>query len=132
MREHTKPIIVATWIGIIFNVWLTIIKGIGGIISGSRALIADALHSASDIAGYIVVLFAVKIANKPPDKEHPYGHGKAENIASIIVALLLVIVGIEIIFSSFKVFLVDMPKATGKQTVIILIISIVWNAFLFQ
>ena len=132
MREHTKPIIVATWIGIIVNVLLTIIKGIGGIISGSRALIADALHSASDIAGSIVVLFAVKIANKPPDKEHPYGHGKAENIASIIVALLLVIVGIEIIFSSFKVFLGEMPKAPGKLALIILIISIVMKEVLFQ
>src|SRR5699024_1286679 len=99
MREHTKPIIVATWIGIIVNVLLTIIKGIGGIISGSLSFIADALHSASDIAVYIVVLCAVKIVYKPPDKEHPYGHGNSENIASIIVALMLVIVGIEIIFT---------------------------------
>src|SRR5699024_10152669 len=102
MREHTKPIIVATWIGIIVHVLLTIIKGIVGIISGSRDLIADALHSASNIAGYIVALVPVRTANKPTDKEKPYGHGKAENIASIIVALLLVIVAIEIIFSSFK------------------------------
>src|SRR5699024_3285831 len=120
MREHTKPIIVATCIGIIGNDLLTIIKGIGSIISGSRSLIIDALHSSSDTTGSIVVLFAVKIANKPPDKEHPYGHGKAENIASIIVALLLVIVGIEIIFSSFKVFLGEMPKAPGKLALIIL------------
>src|SRR5699024_11564666 len=94
-------------------------------------LIADALHSASDIAGSIVVLFAVKIANKPPDKEHPYGHGKAENIASIIVALLLVIVGIEIIFSSFKVFLGEMPKAPGRLALIIFIISIVMKGIFF-
>src|SRR5699024_5519148 len=73
-----------------------------------------------------------KIANKPPDKEHPYGHGKAENIASIIVALLLVIVGIEIIFSSFKVFLREMPKAPRKLALIILIISIVMKEVLFQ
>src|SRR5699024_3699153 len=72
------------------------------------------------------------IANKPPDKEHPYGHGKAENIASIIVALLLVIVGIEIIFSSFKVFLGEIPKAPGKLALIILIISIVMKEVLFQ
>ena len=77
MRENARPIIIATWIGIIVNLLLTIFKGIGGVLSGSRALLADALHSASDIVGSIVVLFAVKIANKPPDEEHPYGHGKA-------------------------------------------------------
>src|SRR5690625_135663 len=86
MRKNTKSIIVATWVGIIVNILLTIIKTVGGIVSGSRALIADALHSASDIVGSIVILFAVKISVKPPDEEHPYGHGKAENIASIIIA----------------------------------------------
>src|SRR5690625_4275919 len=106
MKKNQHAIITATWIGIIANVLLTIVKAIGGFLSGSRALLADALHSASDIVGSIVVLFAVKIANKPPDEEHPYGHGKAENIASIIVALLLIVVGVEISISSIKIFLV--------------------------
>src|SRR5699024_10197131 len=90
------------------------------------------LHSASDIAGSIVVFFVLKIANKSPDKEHPYGHGIAENIAYIIVDLLLVFVGIHIIYSSFKVFLWEMSKASGKLALIILIISIVMNVVLFQ
>lgn len=132
MREHKESIIIATWVGIIVNILLTILKAIGGVISGSRALIADALHSASDIAGSIVVLFAVKIAHKPPDKEHPYGHGKAENIASIIVALLLILVGVEIIITSTKVFFGDIPKAPGKLALIILIISILMKEVLFQ
>src|SRR5690625_3820044 len=101
VREHTRPIIIATWVGIIINIFLAIIKAVGGIISGSRALIADALHSTTDIIGSVVILFAVKIANKPPDEEHPYGHGKAENIASIIVALLLIVVGVEIMDAMF-------------------------------
>src|SRR5699024_4959667 len=82
----------------------TIIKGVAGIIANSRALIADAVHSASDIISSVVILFGVKIAMKPPDQEHPYGHGKAENIASIIVALLLILVGVEISISSLKIF----------------------------
>ena len=131
MRENARPIIIATWIGIIVNLLLTIFKGIGGVLSGSRALLADALHSASDIVGSIVVLFAVKIANKPPDEEHPYGHGKAENIASIIVALLLVIVGIEISLSSIKVFFGDIPEAPGTLALFILITSIVVKEILF-
>lgn len=132
MRKNARAIIVATWVGIIVNILLTVLKGVGGFLSGSRALLADAAHSASDIVGSVVVLFAVKIANKPPDKEHPYGHGKAENIASIIVALLLILVGVEISISSIKVFLGATPTAPGKLALIILIISILIKEALFQ
>src|SRR5699024_5580362 len=106
--------------------------GIGGLIAGSKALLADALHSASDVAGSVVVLFAVKIAHKPPDKEHPYGHGKAENIASIIVSLLLIIVGIEISISSIKMFFGNVPVAPGNLAFIILVVSIRIKEVLFH
>lgn len=132
MKKSHQAIITATWVGIIVNVFLTIMKAVGGVLSGSRALIADALHSASDIVGSIVVLFAVRIASKPPDKEHPYGHGKAENIASIIIALLLIVVGVEIIISSGKIFFGSMPTAPSKLALIVLIISIVIKEILFQ
>lgn len=132
MRKNTRSIVIATWVGIIVNILLAIMKGIGGILSGSRALLADALHSASDIVSSVVILFAVTIANKPPDAEHPYGHGKAENIASIIVALLLIGVGIEISISSAKVFFGNMPQAPGKLALIIIIISILIKEALFQ
>lgn len=131
VREHTRPIIVATWVGIIINTFLAIIKAVGGIISGSRALIADALHSTTDIIGSVVILFAVKIANKPPDEEHPYGHGKAENIASIIVALLLIVVGVEISISSIKVFFGDVPQAPGAIAIYILVAAILIKEGLF-
>src|SRR5690625_1313042 len=124
LREHTRSIIIATWIGIIVNTLLTLLKGVGGFLSGSRALLADALHSASDIVGSVVILFAVKIANKPPDEEHPYGHGKAENVASIIVALLLIVVGIEISITSIKSFFGDHPKAPGMIALVIILVSI--------
>lgn len=132
MREnHTKPVFIATWVGIIVNTLLAIIKGIGGLLSGSKALLADALHSASDIIGSIVVLFGVKIAHKPPDEEHPYGHGKAENIASIIVAILLIVVGFQVSISSIKVFFGEIPSAPGMLALMIIIISIVVKEILF-
>lgn len=114
------------------QVFFTIMKAIGGMISGSKALLADALHSASDIVSSVVILFAVKIANKPPDEEHPYGHGKAENVAAIIVALLLIIVGIEISISSFKVFLGETPSAPTSIALMIVLASIVLKELLFQ
>lgn len=132
MKKNTRPIIIATWIGIIINMLLAILKAIGGILSGSRALLADALHSASDIVSSIVILFAVKIAARPPDKEHPYGHGKAENVASIFVALLLIIVGIEISLSSIKVFFGEVPLAPKKIALTILVISIIIKEMLFH
>lgn len=132
MQNRAQKIIVATWVGIVVNTLLTILKGIGGFLSGSRALIADALHSASDIVGSVVILVSVKIANKPPDKEHPYGHGKAENVASIIVALLLIIVGVEISLSAIKVFFGEIPSAPGSSALIIIIISILAKEVLFH
>lgn len=132
MREIAGPIVFATWVGIIVNIALTIIKGIGGFISGSKALLADALHSASDIVSSIVILFAVRIANKPPDEEHPYGHGKAENVGSIIVAFLLIVVGIEISISSIKVFFGETPVAPGSVALVIITISIVVKELLFH
>lgn len=132
MKSTERNIVVATWIGIIVNILLTILKSIGGVLSGSRALLADALHSASDIVSSVVILFAVKIANKPPDKEHPYGHGKAENIASIIVALLLIVVGFEISISSIKILFGEVPTAPTGIALVIVGISIVLKEGLFQ
>lgn len=131
MDNNSSKIIIATWIGIIVNIILTILKAVGGLLSGSRALIADAAHSASDIVSSVVILFAVKIANKPPDEEHPYGHGKAENIASIIVALLLIVVGIEISISSIKIFFGSTPVAPTTVALYILVVSIILKEMLF-
>src|SRR5699024_10504972 len=89
MNLNSKKIYIATWVGIFANLFLAIIKGVGGVISGSSALIADSLHSASDIVSSVVILFAVRISNNPPDKEHHYGQGYAEYIHSIIFYLQL-------------------------------------------
>lgn len=132
MNQNQRPVIVATWVGIIVNTLLAITKGVGGVLSGSKALLADALHSASDIVGSVVVLFAVKIAHKPPDEEHPYGHGKAENVASIIVALLLIVVGVEISISSIKIFFGEQPTAPTALALIIIFISIIVKEILFH
>src|SRR5690625_4813561 len=131
MKTNSDAIIKATWIGIVTNVFLTMLKAIGGLLSGSRALLADAAHSASDVVSSVVILFDVKIADKPPDEEHPYGHGKAENIASIIVALLLIVVGVEVSISSVNVFFGDIPKAPGNIAIYILISAIIIKELLF-
>src|SRR5699024_12643366 len=91
-----------------------------------------AVHSASDIISSVVILFRLKIAMKPPDQDHPYGHGKAEHIASLIVALLLILVGVEISISSLQIFWGEMPSAPRKLALYAIILSIVIKELLFQ
>ncbi|QEK11932.1 cation transporter [Crassaminicella thermophila] len=92
----------ASWIGIIGNILLTSLKAIVGLLAGSTAMIADALHSGSDIISTIAVLHSIKISHQPPDEKHHYGHGKAESIVAKIVAIILFITAIGIGMSAYK------------------------------
>lgn len=82
------------WVSIIGNIILFVLKLSAGLITGSIALLADAWHTLSDSASSIIILISVKLSNKPPDKEHPYGHGRYDLIASIIIGVLLVVVAL--------------------------------------
>ena len=80
----------ATWIGIFVNALLILLKFLAGIFGNSQALIADAVHSISDLFTDVVVLFGIKIGRKPPDEEHHFGHARIETLASAIVGLALI------------------------------------------
>ncbi|WP_416149218.1 cation diffusion facilitator family transporter [Salipaludibacillus sp. HK11] len=99
-----KKVKFGAWVGIIGNVVLAIVKGFIGVVADSRALVADAVHSASDVVGSVAVLIGIRAAQLPPDRDHPYGHGKAETVTAIIVAVLLVFVGFEIAISAGRSF----------------------------
>jgi cation diffusion facilitator family transporter len=79
------------WVTFCGNIFLTIYKGLVGYIGGSNALIADAFHSFTDIIGTSVILLSVRISSRPPDQEHPYGHGKAEFMSAAFIYLVLTI-----------------------------------------
>ncbi|MCG1008801.1 cation transporter [Salinicoccus sp. ID82-1] len=124
---------IATMIGIGVNLLLAILKTVGGILGNSRALIADAVHSASDVVSSVAVLVGIRAAQKPPDTEHPYGHGKSENVATLIVAILLVIVGFEIIYNAIlSVLEGNVENNTSMIALYIIIFSIVVKEALFQ
>jgi cation diffusion facilitator family transporter len=124
-NERFKKAEFAAIVGIVGNIVLALLKWVIGVYSNSKALIADAVHSASDVAGSLAVLIGLRAAKQPPDEEHPYGHGKAESIAAIIVAVLLFLVGIEIGKSSFESFFhpIEAPKAIAIVAVLISIIT---------
>jgi cation diffusion facilitator family transporter len=123
-KDRFKQAEFAAMVGVVGNIVLAIIKWVVGVMSGSRALVADAVHSASDVAGSLAVFIGVRAAKQPPDRDHPYGHGKAESIAAIIVAVLLFLVGIEIGKSSIESFFVpiEAPKILAIYAVVFSII----------
>ncbi len=87
---------------IVGNIVLSLLKLLAGILGNSKAMVADALHSTSDIVATTVVLIGIKIAQKPKDKEHPYGHGKVEPIAAAFVAFALFFAAAVIIKSTIE------------------------------
>jgi cation diffusion facilitator family transporter len=81
----------AAAIGLVINLALGVAKLVGGLVAGSFALVADAVNSLGDSVGSIVVLIALRIARRPADERHPYGHGRAEAVAASNVAFLIII-----------------------------------------
>jgi len=88
-ERNTDIIIKVTWAGMGINVILSLLKLSAGIVGHSQALIADAVHSLSDITTDIAVLFGVKYWSAPPDKDHPYGHGKIETFITFFIGIIL-------------------------------------------
>lgn len=122
----------AAWLGIGGNIALAVMKGIVGWLSGSKALLADAANSASDVAGSVAVLIGLKAAKRPPDEDHPYGHGKADSISAIIVSVLLLLVGLEIGFNSVKALFRGVAEAPETYALVAIGVSIVVKECLFQ
>lgn len=96
MQTREKQIISVTVWGAVANVLLTLVKFVAGIWGRSAAMVADAVHSFSDLISDAVVLIMVKVAGKEKDKSHDFGHGKFETLATLAVSLLLLVVGVSL------------------------------------
>jgi len=92
----------STLIGLSVNLGLATVKLVAGLVGTSYALVADAIESLGDAVGSLVVWRGLKIASRPPDHNHPYGHGKAEPIAAAFVSVLLLAAGIGIAFQAAR------------------------------
>ncbi len=104
--KRERKIYKVTIIGGVANAILLIFKFVAGFLGHSSAMIADAVHSLSDFLTDIVILIFVKISNKPADKNHDYGHGKFETLATFIIGVVLLAVGIMIFWSgASKIFM---------------------------
>lgn len=110
------------WISVLVNSVLFILKLLIGIILGAVSVIADAVHTLSDVVSSIVVIWGFKQAEKPADVEHPYGHGRAEYIATLIIAILLCVAGIEFIEASID--RIQNPEQVAAEWWMILILML--------
>jgi len=118
------------WISILGNLLLFIIKFLFGTSLNSISLIAEAFHSLSDVLTSIVVLLGFKMGDKPPDKEHPYGHGRLEQIATIIIAIMLLIVSYDLIKDSLKRILSPQKVSFNYLVLIFMILSALFKEWM--
>ena len=111
-------------VGILFNTLLCIAKLLVGILSGSIAITADALNNLSDAGSSAITLFGFRLAAQKPDTEHPFGHGRFEYIAGLIVSLIILLMGVELGKSSVEKILHPAPVAFHWTSVLVLVLSI--------
>ena len=121
-----------SWITMLGNVLLTAVKAGVGVISQSSALLADAIHSASDIATTVVVLYSMRISKLPPDPEHPYGHGRAESIGAKVLSIILVMAGLSMGYSALKRLAVGEYGIPGSIALGAILLSIVVKEAMYQ
>lgn len=133
MNTREKRIYQVTLVGSAVNALLIVLKFIAGIFGKSSAMVADAVHSLSDFITDVIVLVFVKIAGKPQDKGHDYGHGKFETFATMIIGIILTVAGIglmingiELVLESFKGITLEQPTMLALIIAFISILSKEW------
>ena len=134
--DRVKEVYKVTIAGSIINVVLLVLKFAAGILGHSAAMIADAIHSLTDFATDVVVLVFVKLGNKPMDKDHDYGHGKYETLATAIIGISLFVVGVMICYSgvtkTYRAICGETLQQPGVVALIAAIVSIVMKEWAYQ
>ena len=122
--------ILAGVVGIVLNVLLCLAKGIVGIASGSVSIVADAVNNLSDASSNVVSLIGFKLASRPADPEHPYGHGRFEYLAGLVISVLVTAVGIELARSGIERILEPEPVEFGWALVVVMLLSAAVKAWM--
>lgn len=118
-------------VGIAVNVLLSLMKLLVGLLTGSVAVMADAANNLSDAGGSIVSLISVRMAQKPVDREHPYGHGRMEYIGALGVAVLILLMGVELLKSGVTSILHAETVNFGWVPLTIMLVSIAMKGWLY-
>lgn len=136
MRPREKEIYKVTLTGTALNAALIVLKFIAGIVGRSSAMVADAVHSLSDFVTDAIVLVFVRIADKPRDKGHAYGHGKFETFATLIIGVILALAGIGLMINGIELIIASVKGTTiprpGMLALVIAVLSIVSKEWLYH
>lgn len=120
------------WVSFITNLFLSIIKIIIGYIFNSGALIADGLHSCSDLTTDVIAVVGVFLSKKPADTKHPFGHGRLEYLTSLIIGAIILILGLSIIGNSFNRKVVIPSIIVTFVTIFTIIVKYILSNFLIK
>ena len=135
-KQRLREVYKVTIAGSIINVLLLVLKFAAGILGHSAAMIADAIHSLTDFATDVVVLVFVKLGNKPMDKDHDYGHGKYETLATAIIGISLFAVGMMICWSglvkTYQALCGEQLQQPGVVAFVAAVLSIVMKEWAYQ
>lgn len=133
VEEREKRITRVTLLGSVVNLVLSVGKVLAGVFGHSAAMIADGIHSVSDLASDIVVLVFVRISSKGEDRDHEYGHGKFETLATLIMSLILIVVAAQLMASGIRTIAgvlsgeaIPSPKYIALVAAVVSIVSKEW------
>jgi cation diffusion facilitator family transporter len=121
-----------TYIGMGVNIVLSVVKVVIGLFAASMALIADGIHSLSDLATDAAVLLGLRLGSKEPDQSHPYGHGRAETFSAGLIALILIVVGGAMIYYATLAIARDEVTAPRFAVLIVAFVSIAAKEWLYR
>jgi cation diffusion facilitator family transporter len=116
-------------LSVISNTLLILLKLTVGIITNSVSILSEAIHSSLDLVAAIIAFFSVRISGTPADKEHPYGHGKAENVSGVIESMLIFVASLWIIFEAVRKIIHPSESSSLGLGSIVMLISAVVNFF---
>ena len=129
-KSHKEALRTAK-ISLVGNLFMAVVKGIAGLFGNSYALIADAIESLTDVLASILVIFGLRYSTRPPDENHPYGHGKAEPLMTFVVVAFLIVSAVVIALESIKNIINphDIPK---QYTLLVLAGVVVFKELFYR
>ncbi len=132
-NQYSTKVKKVLWIILFFNILVLVIKIFAGIATKSLSILGDAAHSGSDALNNIVGIVVLRFAHEPPDKKHPYGHGKFETLAAFAIVIFLVIACVEIVQGAIGRLIhpVELPFFR-KEVVLLLILTLIVNLFVWN
>ena len=123
--------VLSSAVGIGLNILLFLGKWIAGTVSGSIAITADAFNNLSDAGSSVTTLIGFRLSGQDPDPEHPFGHGRLEYVSGLMVAVAILVMGLELIWSSVEKLRSPKPIESGTLVYVILIASILVKLYMF-